>query len=130
MGKTRSPREAPAQVSHPVDLTDGCILMADFAAISPTALTRLIGTPDAPTLLDVCIDADFNLDPFVIPTARRCPHDSIDDIAPALTGQRVVVICQRGRKLLKNRQFLCVEPHFSQCPSTSATDSGVAKKWP
>ena len=43
---------------------------------SPTEITvaqlaRLIGTPDAPTLVDVCIDEDFNDDPRLIPTAIR-----------------------------------------------------------
>ncbi|EPX80227.1 chromate resistance protein ChrB domain-containing protein [Litoreibacter arenae] len=70
--------------------------MAGFSEISPTALMRLIGTPDAPTILDVCIDADFADDPRLIPTARRWPHPEIggfDGAGP------VVVVCQKGLKL-------------------------------
>ncbi|SFR51184.1 chromate resistance protein ChrB domain-containing protein [Litoreibacter janthinus] len=70
--------------------------MAGFTEITPTALMRLIGTPEAPTLLDVCIDADFAEDPRLIPTAQRWPHTQIDQF----TGDGpVVVVCQKGRKL-------------------------------
>lgn len=73
--------------------------MAQFASISPTALMRLIGTPQAPAVIDVCIDDDFCDDPFLIPTSRRCPHGNIDDLRPELAGQHVVVVCQKGKKL-------------------------------
>ena len=60
---------------------------------------RLIGTPSAPVIIDVCIDPDFKDDPMLVPTARRCPHDKIETLIPELTGKRVVVICQKGKKL-------------------------------
>jgi rhodanese-related sulfurtransferase len=70
--------------------------MSGFNEISSTALMRLIGTPDAPTILDVCIDDDFAEDPRLIPTAQRWPHTQIDQF----TGNGpVVVICHRGLKL-------------------------------
>jgi glucosamine-6-phosphate deaminase len=37
--------------------------------ITPTQLSRLIGTPTAPIIVDVCIDEDFAADPRLIPTA-------------------------------------------------------------
>lgn len=73
--------------------------MAQFASITPNSLMRLIGTPQAPVILDVCIEPDFNDDPFLIPTAQRCPHQSVSDLAPELLGKHVVVVCQKGRKL-------------------------------
>ncbi len=73
--------------------------MPSFNEISATNLMRLIGTPDAPDILDVCIDPDFDDDPRLIPTARRCPHDQIEALVPELTGRRVVVVCQKGKKL-------------------------------
>ena len=67
--------------------------------ITVSQLSRLIGTPDAPTIVDVCIDEDFNQDPRLIPTAIRHPFTSIGDIAAQLWDQRVVIICHRGKKL-------------------------------
>ena len=67
--------------------------------ISPAQLNRLIGTPDCPVLIDVCIDDDFNADPRLIPTARRHPFSRIGELTDELKGRRVVVICQKGKKL-------------------------------
>ncbi|MEM7427914.1 MAG: sulfurtransferase/chromate resistance protein [Pseudomonadota bacterium] len=71
---------------------------------SPTTITvqqlsRLIGTPDTPVLVDVCIDEDFNDDPRLIPGAFRHPFSDIASLAADLAGRRVVVICQKGLKL-------------------------------
>ncbi|MCP5071884.1 MAG: sulfurtransferase, partial [Rhodobacteraceae bacterium] len=67
--------------------------------ITAKQLNRLIGTPECPVLIDICIDEDFADDPRFIPGARRHPFDRIGDLAPELTGKRVVVICQKGMKL-------------------------------
>ena len=64
-------------------------------SISPAQLARLIGTPDCPTLLDVRLSEDVAADPRLLPTARLADH--ANPIAPA--GAKVVVICQRGKKL-------------------------------
>lgn len=74
----------------------GCFTMSGYTEISPTALMRLIGTADAPTILDVCIDDDFANDPRLVPTSQRWPHKKIDQFEG--TGP-VVVICHRGLKL-------------------------------
>ena len=73
--------------------------MSVLNAITPAQLSRLIGTPECPALIDVRIDEDFLSDPHLIPTARRIAHLRIETLAPALRGQRAVVICQKGRKL-------------------------------
>ncbi len=67
--------------------------------ISATQLARLIGTPDAPTVIDVRILDDFAAHPYLIPTSTRASHKDIDALAKTLFGQRVVVVCQRGHKL-------------------------------
>lgn len=67
--------------------------------ITVAQLSRLIGTPDAPVIIDVCIDEDFNADPRLIPTAIRHPFQNIQQLVPQLTGKKVVVICQKGLKL-------------------------------
>ncbi len=71
---------------------------------SPTTITlqqlsRLIGTSDAPVLIDVCIDEAFNEDSRLIPGAFRHPFTDIASIVPRVKDQRVVVVCQKGLKL-------------------------------
>lgn len=67
--------------------------------ITVSQLARLIGTPEVPVLVDICIDEDFAEDPRLIPGAFRQPFRNIEDLIPELTGLRVVVICQKGLKL-------------------------------
>ena len=71
---------------------------------SPTTITiaqlsRLIGTHDAPVLIDVCIDEDFNEHPRLIPGSFRHPFTDIGSLVPQLKGKRVVVVCHKGLKL-------------------------------
>lgn len=67
--------------------------------ITPAQLNRLIGTPDCPVLIDICIDEDFAADPRLIPGAFRHAFTEIETLVPRLEGLRVVVICQKGLKL-------------------------------
>lgn len=69
--------------------------MPAFCAITPQQLARLIGLPEAPVLIDVRSDADFDADPRLIPTARR----QIAQHAQLAPGARAVVTCNRGGKL-------------------------------
>lgn len=69
------------------------------ALITPKKLARLVGLPDAPHIVDVCIDEDFALDPCLIPGAVRHPFREIESLVPTLAGERVVVVCQKGLKL-------------------------------
>ncbi|WP_299374777.1 sulfurtransferase/chromate resistance protein [uncultured Tateyamaria sp.] len=73
--------------------------MAAPNEITPRQLLRLIGTPDAPVIVDVCIDADFEADPHLIPTARRIAHTDIDAIRSCVGARACVIVCQKGRKL-------------------------------
>lgn len=67
--------------------------------ITPAQLMRLLGTPDAPVLIDICLAEDFADDTRVIPTAFRHSFDQIETLAPLLQGRRAVVICHKGKKL-------------------------------
>jgi rhodanese-related sulfurtransferase len=73
--------------------------MSSYTSISPDKLLRLIGTPNAPTLVDVRIDADFAADPRLIPGAQRRSHLDVQAWAPGITGRSAVIICQKGQKL-------------------------------
>jgi len=73
--------------------------MSAYNSISTDKLSRLIGTANAPALIDVRIDEDFAVDPRLIPGAVRRSHLDVQDWAGGLTGKSVVVICQKGQKL-------------------------------
>mgnify|MGYP001797494295 CR=1 FL=1 len=73
--------------------------MPAFAEISPSQLSRLIGLPDCPAIIDLRIDEDFDADPQVLPGAVRFPHTDPAAIAAYLEGRRSVVYCQKGRKI-------------------------------
>ena len=67
--------------------------------ITVPQLSRLIGTPNAPVIVDVCTDEDFDADPRLIPGSFRHPYTDMDALAPTLVGRRVIVVCHRGLKL-------------------------------
>ena len=67
--------------------------------ITVSQLSRLIGLPDTPILIDICIDEDFEADERFIPSAFRYPFKQIAELVPKLKDKKVVVICQKGLKL-------------------------------
>ena len=67
--------------------------------ISVSQLARLIGTPDCPVIIDLRIDEDFEADPRLLPTAFRYSFTEIESLAPNLQGKRVVLYCQKGKKI-------------------------------
>lgn len=73
--------------------------MSSYTSISSDKLSRLLGTAHAPVLIDVRVDEDFAADPRLIPGALRRSHVEAQDWASRMTGQSVVVICQKGQKL-------------------------------
>ncbi len=73
--------------------------MPAFNEITPTALMRLIGTPQCPEIIDVTTDDDFTDLPFLIPTAQRFAHTDLPAILSAITNAQAVVVCQKGKKL-------------------------------
>ena len=71
---------------------------------SPTEITiaqlsRLIGLPDAPIVIDVRTEDDFQIDPRLIPGSMRKDHREVSDWNMAASAGPVVVLCQKGRKL-------------------------------
>jgi rhodanese-related sulfurtransferase len=71
---------------------------------SPTEITvqqlaRLVGTPEAPTIVDVRSREHFDADPRYIPCAVRRDATQVEAWAQDFAGQNVVVTCQHGGKL-------------------------------
>ena len=98
--------------------------------ISAAQLVRLIGTPDAPTVIDVRIPDDFTAHPHLIPTAIRASHKDIDALAKALTGQKVVVVCQRGQKLSEGAAALLRTHGITAETLEGGTEAWVAANLP
>ncbi|MEM6589033.1 MAG: chromate resistance protein ChrB domain-containing protein [Pseudomonadota bacterium] len=67
--------------------------------ITPNQLMRLIGLPDCPQIVDVCIDEDFTADPYLIPESWRHDHGDLPGLLETAQNQRVIVACQKGKKL-------------------------------
>ncbi len=73
--------------------------MAAPNEITPKQLLRLIGTPDAPMVIDICLDEDRAEDPYLIPGSIPQAHTQIDEIITLAGDRSVVVVCQKGLKL-------------------------------
>lgn len=73
--------------------------MASPTEITADQLTRLIGLPDAPALIDVRIDEDYSADPRMLPAATIRDHRRIADCAREYKDRKTVVVCQSGHKL-------------------------------
>jgi rhodanese-related sulfurtransferase len=73
--------------------------MSSIDSISVEKLSRLIGRPDCPVLIDVCTDEDFACNPRLIPGAVRRPWAGVADWAHEFKGKSVIVICYKGLKL-------------------------------
>jgi rhodanese-related sulfurtransferase len=71
--------------------------MPQFGQITPAQAMRLIGTPDAPAVIDVRTAEDIAALPRLIPTARLVPHTDIATLAQP--PGRAIVVCTKGRKL-------------------------------
>ena len=67
-------------------------------AISFDKLTRIIGTPRAPLLLDVRSEEDFAADPRLLPGTVRIDDQALAALAPQLGGQPSIAVCQAGHR--------------------------------
>ncbi len=94
--------------------------MASYNEIPVSALTRLVGTPDCPVLLDVRIDEDFDDDPRLIPGAFRYPFKDVLDLANELQSRSVVVYCQKGLKISQGAAALPMVTAAKLPPSDSS----------
>ncbi len=73
--------------------------MPSTTEITAQQLSRLIGLPNAPAIVDVRIDEDYAADPRLIPGSHRRDFASAEEWAPHYRGRAVIVTCQKGLKL-------------------------------
>ncbi len=70
--------------------------MSSINAISVEKLSRLVGTPKCPVIVDVRTDAEFESDNRLIPGAVRRTRDRTSDWPEVASGKPVVVACSNG----------------------------------
>ena len=73
--------------------------MTSPTEITVNQLSRVIGLPDTPAIVDVRIDEDFEADPRLIPGSYRRPHGSVGQWATYYSNRNVIVVCHQGHKL-------------------------------
>ena len=64
--------------------------------ITVAQLSRFIGLADAPALVDVRADEEFQIDPRIIPTVQRHGSQDVARWSKHYEGQTIVGLCQRG----------------------------------
>ncbi len=84
--------------------------------ISVPQLSRLIGLPQAPVIIDVRTEDDFADDPRLIPGSVRPSSSTPPAVAAALAGKPAAVICQRGGKL--SQGFAALMRHEGRAAET------------
>jgi rhodanese-related sulfurtransferase len=67
--------------------------------ITVSQLSRLIGLPTAPVIIDLRLEDDFAADPRLVPGSRRRDFRAVGTWASASAGKPVVAICEKGLKL-------------------------------
>lgn len=87
--------------------------MPSPTTISIDKLARLVGTPNAPALIDVRNEDDFKADPRLIPGSVRRQHDMVEEWASKLDRPSAIVICYQGRELSEGvaawLRHLCID---------------------
>ena len=73
--------------------------MATPDAITVSQLSRLVGTPDSPLVIDVRTEEDHAADPRMLPASLRLDHRLAAAWSTAYAGKSVAVTCLRGGKL-------------------------------
>jgi rhodanese-related sulfurtransferase len=73
--------------------------MPSNLTISADKLSRLIGTPNCPSLIDVRTDDEWAIAPVLIPGAVRRTHSDPQAWAAGCAGRPAVVICQSGMRV-------------------------------
>jgi rhodanese-related sulfurtransferase len=73
--------------------------MPSNTEITVSQLSRLIGMPKAPMIVDVRTDEDHDADTRLLPTAIRRDFKAVAAWASGFAHRHVVVVCQRGQKL-------------------------------
>lgn len=72
--------------------------MSSIYSISPQNLSRLVGTPKAPLIIDVRTEEDFASDPRLVPGSLRRTAALVES-AHEIKGRLLTIVCHKGAKL-------------------------------
>jgi rhodanese-related sulfurtransferase len=67
--------------------------------ITVSQLSRLVGLPTAPEIVDVRIDEDYRADTRLLPGSLRRAHHDVESWATAYKSKSVIIVCRKGQKL-------------------------------
>jgi rhodanese-related sulfurtransferase len=73
--------------------------MPSTTEITVSQLSRLIGLPQLPAIIDVRADEDFAADPRLIPGSQHRDYSAVASWAPDYKGRSVILVCQEGLQL-------------------------------
>lgn len=73
--------------------------MPSITEMTVAQLARLIGLPESPTIIDVRIDDDYQLDTRRIPSSIRRSHKNVSQWSAEYRQKKLIISCQRGEKL-------------------------------
>jgi rhodanese-related sulfurtransferase len=73
--------------------------MATPNSIKSDKLSRLVGTANAPIIVDVRNEEDFAADPRLIPASLKRSHQTVADWGQEFARKSVAVVCHHGAKL-------------------------------
>jgi rhodanese-related sulfurtransferase len=73
--------------------------MPSATLITVSQLSRLVGLPQTPAIVDVRTDEDYRADPRLLPGSIRRDYRKIPQWASEYRGKTVVAVCQKGQKL-------------------------------
>jgi rhodanese-related sulfurtransferase len=73
--------------------------LPSITEITVSQLSRLIGLPHSPAIIDIRGDEDFAADPRLIPGSQRRDFSTVACWGPDYKGQPVIIVCQEGLQL-------------------------------
>ena len=73
--------------------------MAGPNLISIQRLSKLVGLPTAPVIIDVRIDEDWGADPRLLPASNRRDYHHIGEWQSELEKRSIIIVCHHGAKL-------------------------------
>jgi rhodanese-related sulfurtransferase len=73
--------------------------LPSITEITVSQLSRLIGLPHSPAIIDIRGDEDFAADPRLIPGSQRRDFGAVASWGPDYKGQSVIIVCQEGLQL-------------------------------
>lgn len=71
--------------------------MPSPSQITVSQLSRLIGLPRAPSIIDLRTEEEYRADPRLVPAAQRHDVRNVDKWATHYAAHSIVVYCQRGQ---------------------------------